>query len=135
MDDAVLKKRVKSTETLISISSEHEMQTVQPLRVDGEVVAMTGGVNHHMEKAQLGERSADLEELIATATKVQGEAKSEKQITNSRIDRSEFANSDELHFRQLGSHYHGSQSYSRTGSSPSEQRSDSRRIADNCPGG
>ncbi|MFZ1040400.1 MAG: hypothetical protein WCA79_14885 [Anaerolineales bacterium] len=92
MDDAVLKKRVKSTETLISISSEHEMQTVQPLRVDGEVVAMTGGVNHHMEKAQLGERSADLEELIATATKVQGEAKSEKQITNSRIDRSEFAN-------------------------------------------
>ena len=45
MDNASLKKKVKVTEALISISSEHEMQTVQRLRVDGEVVAMTGGVS------------------------------------------------------------------------------------------
>ena len=56
MDNASLKKKVKVTEALISISSEHETQTVQRLR------------------------------------KVKGEAKSEKQIANLRIDRSEFAN-------------------------------------------
>ena len=65
--------------------------------VDGEVVAMTGaGINHQMEKAQIGECSIDLEELRATAVKVKSEAKSEKQIANSRMDRSEFANLTDL---------------------------------------
>ena len=69
------------------------MQTVQRLQVDGEIAAMMGGViNRQMEKAHLGERRADLEELRATATKVKSEAKSEKQIASSRMDGSEFAN-------------------------------------------